>query len=75
MEISELAKFTTSSDKKLTSEIHGCDYSLVDKVLRGTRKNEAIERTLRVIVEEREKLKAKLLNMRKMQTDNQEAQA
>lgn len=61
MTISELAKLTTPEDRKLTAEIHKCDISYVNKILRGVRTNSAIEETLKMIVNEREKLKESLI--------------
>lgn len=67
MEITELAKHATAPDKHLAAQIHNCHYDYVDKILRGQRKNADIERTLRVIVEERVKLKERLIKMREQE--------
>jgi hypothetical protein len=68
MEISELAKLATPADMKLAAEIHKCHYTYVYKILQGERNNEEIAETLRVIIEEREKLKSKLMDLRQKET-------
>jgi len=68
MEISELAKLATPADMKWAAEIHKCHYTYIYKILQGERKNEEIEKTLQLIIEEREKLKSKLLDMRQRET-------